>query len=193
MNVPHSQPRENEILELINYLFTPPHTPPQQQTKVPFSQCMHAKSLQSCPTLFDPMDYSQPGSPVHGILQARMVCHALLQGIFPTEGLNPCLLQLLHCRQILYHYSRQRSPPFLHSIPVVDVVVQSLSSVWLWCYGLQHARLPCPSLSSRDCSNSCQLSQWCHSSNMWCLFEARHSDSCAVIPICVFDLHFPDD
>ena len=27
---------------------------------------------------------------------------------------------------------------------------------------LQHARLPCPSLSPRVCSNSCPLSQWCH-------------------------------
>ena len=30
-----------------------------------------AKSLQSCPTLFDPIDGSPPGSPVPGILQAR--------------------------------------------------------------------------------------------------------------------------
>ena len=29
-------------------------------------------------------------------------------------------------------------------------------------HGLQHARLPCPSLSLRGCSNSCPLSQWCH-------------------------------
>ena len=28
-------------------------------------------------------------------------CHFLLQGIFPTQGLNPRLLCLLHCRQIL--------------------------------------------------------------------------------------------
>ena len=28
--------------------------------------------------------------------------------------------------------------------------------------GLQPTRLPCPSLSSRVCSNSCPLSQWCH-------------------------------
>ena len=27
---------------------------------------------------------------------------------------------------------------------------------------LQHARLPCPSLSPGVCSNSCPLSQWCH-------------------------------
>ena len=30
-------------------------------------------SLQSCPTLWDPMDYSPPGSFVHGILQARIL------------------------------------------------------------------------------------------------------------------------
>ena len=34
-------------------------------------------------------------------------CHFLLQGIFPTQGLNP---GLLHCRQMLYHLSHQGSP-----------------------------------------------------------------------------------
>ena len=33
-----------------------------------------------------------------------MGCHALLQGIFPTQGSNQ---GLLHCRQILYHLSHQ--------------------------------------------------------------------------------------
>ena len=32
-----------------------------------------AKSLQSCPTLCDPMDYSPPGSSVHGIFRARVL------------------------------------------------------------------------------------------------------------------------
>ena len=32
-----------------------------------------AKSLQSCPTLYDPIDSSPPGSPVPGILQARIL------------------------------------------------------------------------------------------------------------------------
>ena len=32
-----------------------------------------AKSLQSCPTLCDPIDSSPPGSPVPGILQARVL------------------------------------------------------------------------------------------------------------------------
>ena len=35
--------------------------------------CAHAKSLQLCLTLCDPMDYSPPGSSVHGILQARIL------------------------------------------------------------------------------------------------------------------------
>ena len=48
---------------------------------------VRAKSLWSCPT----MDCNPPSSSVQGILQARITgvgCHALLQGIFPTQGLN---------------------------------------------------------------------------------------------------------
>ena len=44
---------------------------------------------------------------------ARVGCHALLQGIFPTQELNP---GLPHCRQIFYCLSHQRSPPFLLSL-----------------------------------------------------------------------------
>ena len=40
-------------------------------------QCMKVKSerevTQSCPTLSDPMDYSLPGSAVHGIFKARVL------------------------------------------------------------------------------------------------------------------------
>ena len=66
---------------------------------------IHAKSLQSCPTLCDPMDCSPPGSPVHGV-----GCHFLLQGIFLTQGSNLHFLWLLHCRRILYRLSHQGSP-----------------------------------------------------------------------------------
>ena len=66
---------------------------------------------QSWLTLCDPMDCTTLDSSVHGILQARILewvaSHSLLQGIFPTQGLN---LNLLHCRQILYHLSHQGSP-----------------------------------------------------------------------------------
>ena len=33
----------------------------------------YAKSLQSCPTLCDPIDSNPPGSPIPGILQARVL------------------------------------------------------------------------------------------------------------------------
>ena len=40
-------------------------------------------------------------------------CHALLQGIFPTQGLNP---GFPHCRWILYCLCHQRSPRILEWI-----------------------------------------------------------------------------
>ena len=55
------------------------------------------------------MDYSPPGSSVHGLLQERMlpwVCHSLLQGVFLTQGLNP---SHLHCRLILYHWATREA------------------------------------------------------------------------------------
>ena len=68
---------------------------------------------QSCLTLCVPMDYSRPGSSVHGILQAKntgVACRALLQGIFLTQVSNPWLLCLLHCRRVRYPLSHLGNP-----------------------------------------------------------------------------------
>ena len=49
------------------------------------------------------MDCSPPASSVHGDSPGKNTgvgCHALHQGIFPTQGLNP---GLPHCRRLLYH------------------------------------------------------------------------------------------
>ena len=65
---------------------------------------------QSCLTLCDLMAYSPPDSFVHGDSPDKNIavgCHALLQGIFPTQGSNP---GLPHYRWILYLLSHQRSP-----------------------------------------------------------------------------------
>ena len=35
--------------------------------------CVHARLLQSCPTLCDPMNHRPPGFSIHGILQARIL------------------------------------------------------------------------------------------------------------------------
>ena len=45
-----------------------PRTPPPSPFRL---MLCYAKSLQSCPTLCDPIDGSPPGSPIPGILQAR--------------------------------------------------------------------------------------------------------------------------
>ena len=45
---------------------------------------MHAKPLQSCPTLCDSMDFSPPGSSVHG-KNTGVGGHALLQGTEPRS------------------------------------------------------------------------------------------------------------
>ena len=57
---------------------------------------------QSCLTLCNPTDCSPPGSSVQGQTpgkNTRVGCCALLQGVFPTHGLNP---GLPHRRRILY-------------------------------------------------------------------------------------------
>ena len=54
---------------------------------------------QSCLTLYNPVNCTPPGSSVHGIFSGKNTgvgYHFLLQGIFLTQGLNPCLLHLLH-------------------------------------------------------------------------------------------------
>ena len=61
------------------------------------------------------MDYNSPGFSIHGLLQAStgVGCYVLLQGIFPTQDLNP---GLLHCRQIFHNWATR----------------EALNSVWKW-------------------------------------------------------------
>ena len=61
--------------------------------------CMHARLLQLCLILCNPMDYSSQGSSVHGDSPGKntgVASHFLLQDIFLTQGSNLCLLCLLH-------------------------------------------------------------------------------------------------
>ena len=53
--------------------------------------CMHAKSLQSCLTLCNPMDCSLPGSFVHGIpgKNTGVNCLVILQRNLPDPGTEP--------------------------------------------------------------------------------------------------------
>ena len=57
---------------------------------------VHAKSLQSCPTLWHPMECSSPGPWDSPDKNTGEGCYAILQGIFLTQGSNLHLLCLLH-------------------------------------------------------------------------------------------------
>ena len=77
-----------------------PWDSPGKNTGVGCHFLLH-ESLQSCLILCDPMDYSLPGSCVRGVLQASIlewVAISSSRGIFPTQGLSPHLLCLLHWR-----------------------------------------------------------------------------------------------
>ena len=64
------------------------------QSRTPLKRLSSSSSRLLCP-------WDSPGK------NTRVGCHFLLQGIFPTQGLN---LGLLHCKWILYHLSHQGSP-----------------------------------------------------------------------------------
>ena len=57
------------------------------------------KVAQSCPTLYNPMDYPGQNTEVGSL--------SLLQRIFPIQGLNP---GLPHCQRVLYQLSHKGSP-----------------------------------------------------------------------------------
>ena len=102
------------------------------------------------------MEYSPPGSSVHGISQAAIlewVAISFSRGVFPTQGLN---LYLLHWQADSLPLSHLRSP----SLDFVVVIIQSSS--YLQLHGVQHTRPPCPSPSPGVCPGSCPSHLWCH-------------------------------
>ena len=89
--------------------------------KVP---CGHAQLPQYCLTLCDPMDNSLPGSSVHGILPGKNTgvgCHALLQGIFLTQGSNLSPLCLLRWQTDSLPLSYQGSTKYPTVIVLLSV------------------------------------------------------------------------
>ena len=91
---------------------------------------------QLCSTLCDPMDCSPPDSSAHGDSPGKHTgvgCHAFLQGIFPTQGSNQCLLP---CRQALYRLSHQGSPQGASSCFSINphLALPSFMFIFLYIY-----------------------------------------------------------
>ena len=75
--------------------------------------------------------------------------YATYRILAPDQVLNPCPVPW---KQSLNHWTSTEGLQFSHSV----------MSDSLWPHGLQHTRLPCPSLTPRACWNSCPSSQWCN-------------------------------
>ena len=123
------------------------------------------------------MDCSPPGSSVHVISRARILewaaisfsrASSQLRNLSPVSCVSGGATREASKQQMLFSCS---------------VVSNSLQP-----HGLQHTRLPCPSLSPGICSNSCPLSQWyyltisssaalfsfCLRAKDWGLFQYQH-------------------
>ena len=74
----------------------------------------HTCVLNCVQLVCDPMDCSPPGSSVQGMSRHGHCSggHFLLQGTFLTQGSNPCLLSLLHRRQVLYYCATWEVPVY---------------------------------------------------------------------------------
>ena len=107
-----------------------------------YTYILEREVAQSCPTLCDSMGCSLPGSSDHGIFPGKSTgvgCHFLLQGIFPTQGLNP---GLQHCRQTLYSLSHQRST-YIYFRP--HIILPVLLTSWIFIsFFLLSSDLPFP-------------------------------------------------
>ena len=101
------------------------------------------------------MDCSLPGSSVHGDSPGKKTgvgCHALLQGIFLTQGSNQALP---HCRWILYCLSHQGSPKVYN---IFVFISSNCPHHFLYMYLLRMAieTLGLPSWYSKEYSCQCK-------------------------------------
>ena len=137
--------------------------------------CFDNLLLQLCPTLWDPMDYSPPGSSVHGLLQARILEWVAIPFSKGSSWPRNCCLQcLVHWQEFTIYASIEYM-----LVPYVQIYTSMFTCLYFYlcvsvqfshsvmCGSLlphesQHARPPCPSSTPRVYSNSGSLSRWCH-------------------------------
>ena len=107
--------------------------------------------------------YSLPGSSVHGDSpgkNTRVGCHALLQGIFLTQGFNPCLLCILYWQEGSLPLTAPGKPhkcQCCYCCYVASVVSDSV-----WPHRRQPTRLPHPWDSpAKNTAVGCHFLLWC--------------------------------
>ena len=109
-----------------------------------------AKSLQSCPTLCDPIDGSPPGCPVPGILQARRLGWVAIS--FSSAWKWKVKVKSLSCVRLL-------GTPWTEAYQAPPSMGFPRQEYWS---GVPLPRLPCPSPTPGARSNSYPSSRWYH-------------------------------
>ena len=92
-------------------------------------------------------------------------CHALLQGISPTQGWNPCLLYLLHWQEGSYHWRH------LGSLWVVTLTLKQWGRRW---YSLQITAVSHYRYVSHDESYKSQIYTLCQAFFLFDIFVLSH-------------------
>ena len=102
--------------------------------------CTHAKLLQSCLTLWDPMDWSLPGASVHGIFQTRILEWVAMPSSRGSSWLrDQTHVSFVSCigRWIVYHWTSLvaqmvKDPPAMRETWVRFWVGKTHSSILAW-------------------------------------------------------------
>ena len=109
----------------------------------------------------------------------KYILHQDLKLRVSEDSLNP---HYLWCAVVWCVLLKRRKEPLqktklISQLTEVLLFSRSVMSDSLWPHGLQHARLPCPSVSPGVCSRSRPLSRWCHPTSLssdwsilrWCV------------------------
>ena len=97
----------------INYIVVQKTSEENQSLKTPqYTHFLNAKSLQSCPTLCDPIGYSLHSLWTSPGKNTGVGCPAFLQSIFPNQG---CLFSLLHWQADFFHHQCHLNNSFVSS------------------------------------------------------------------------------
>ena len=131
---------------------------------------MHAQLLQSCPTLCNPwtVAYQAPTSWNSPSKNTEVDCHFLLQGIFPTQGLNSTLLCLLNWQTGSLPLCHLSSVPIIIEMPfqvhILYLGLTWLQETWVQSLGredsLEKEMVTCSSILAWECHGQRSLEDY---------------------------------
>ena len=106
--------------------------------------CLHAKLLQLCPTLCNPMNCSMLGSSIHGILWARILEQVVIP--FSRGSSQPRDQTWVSYvprigRQVLYHQCHHRIPHTAYYIPILQRHIHPIFISVCACQSLSRVQL----------------------------------------------------